>query len=109
MCVFKIIFGGGVGGGGFGQHENMAGYATANPWVNTTQFSSIEVLFLKSIITQITEPGEVQRCGFSNMALSSLSTDSTKPGKLLSVRHSLMNAPSCSVGKLVSAYALPRV
>ena len=33
----------------------------------------------------------------------SFSTASTKPGKFESVRHSRMNAPSCSVGKLVLA------
>ena len=41
--------------------------------------------------------------------LSSSSTVSTKAGKLASVRQSLMNDPSCSVGKLVDAYALPRL
>ena len=32
---------------------------------------------------------------------------STNPGKFASVRHSLIKGPSCSVGKFVSALALP--
>ena len=42
------------------------------------------------------------------MEFSSLSMASTNAGKFTSVRHKRMKVPSCSVGKLVSAYALPR-
>lgn len=42
------------------------------------------------------------------MLVISLSTASTKLGKLESVRQSLMKSPSCVSGKFVSTYAFPR-